>query len=250
MLVTISWIESNYNKYNKLYFGGILPSIKFKISRSKKTWGYASYTYNRIRNVVTPEAITISNYFDSPEDVKLTTLLHEMIHIYDYTINPHHFVANGRKVRYDAHGYWFREEANRIKKLSGLDIQKYVTVEEESVSSLSESAKRAVKSQQETALVCAITGNCGNWIFKTNTWHVDDILNTISSINWTDINGIKKIKFYTFKDEKLAARRSCGKKLRGWKLTNEGLYKKLCAICATETRKYNSNIKKIVKLAA
>ena len=91
MLVTVSWIESNYRKYNKLYFGGILPSIKFKISRSKKTWGYASYTYNRIRNTVNPEAITISNYFDSPEDVKLTTLLHEMIHISVYPSNPRHF---------------------------------------------------------------------------------------------------------------------------------------------------------------
>lgn len=104
MLVTLSWIENNYEKYNKLYFGGVLPNIEFKISRSKKTWGYASYHYDLISNTVTPISITISNYFESPEDVKLTTLLHEMIHIYDFTINPKHFVNNGKRVKYDTHG--------------------------------------------------------------------------------------------------------------------------------------------------
>ena len=59
MLVTISWIKNNYEKYNKLYFGGVLPEIEFKISRSKKTWGYAAYEYNLVSNKVTPLSITI-----------------------------------------------------------------------------------------------------------------------------------------------------------------------------------------------
>ena len=67
MIVTKSWIENNYNKYNNLYFGGVLPNIEFKISRSKRTWGYAAYTYNRFTSKVTPISITIANYFDSPE---------------------------------------------------------------------------------------------------------------------------------------------------------------------------------------
>ena len=50
MIVTKSWIENNYNKYNNLYFGGVLPKIEFKISRSKKTWGQADYIYNRFTN--------------------------------------------------------------------------------------------------------------------------------------------------------------------------------------------------------
>ena len=126
MLVTVAWMKKNYDKYNKLYFKGKLPEIEFKISRSKKTWGYASYRCFGT-GFVKPLDITMSNYYDSPEEVKLTTLLHEMIHIYDYTINPHHYIRNGRKVRYDAHGMWFKSECNRLKKF-GWDIEKYVTV--------------------------------------------------------------------------------------------------------------------------
>ena len=131
MLVTIRWMSENYNKYNNLYFGGKLPVIEFKISRSKKTWGYAEYKFSRSKNTVRATSITMSNYYDAPEDVKLTTLLHEMIHVEDYTLNPHHFVRNGQKCHYDAHGWWFRKEAARLKKY-GWDIQQHVTAGEKS----------------------------------------------------------------------------------------------------------------------
>ena len=52
MIVTKSWIENNYNKYNNLYFGDVLPKIEFKISRSKKTWGYATYEINKLEQIV------------------------------------------------------------------------------------------------------------------------------------------------------------------------------------------------------
>ena len=127
MLVTLSWIEKNYAKFNKLYFNGILPSVKFKISNSRQTWGYASYKINCKNNTIEPISLTMSNYYDSPEEVKISTLLHEMIHIYDYTINPHHFVTNGKRVRgYNAHGLFFEKECNRLKKF-GFDISSIVT---------------------------------------------------------------------------------------------------------------------------
>ena len=251
MIVTKSWIENNYNKYNNLYFGGILPNIEFKISRSKKTWGYAAYNYNLFTNKVIPFSITISNYFDSPEEVKLTTLLHEMIHIYDYTVNPTHFVKNGRKVKYDAHGYWFKNEAARIYKLSGLDIQEYVTKEEKEVSKLSERAAQNVENQKEVALVCVVNGSISSWFFKTNIWQAETALNVIGNISWErEIGKVKSIKFYKFNDPKLAARRSCGKRLKGWKFDNQGLLRKLEEIKATETRKfYNKSVEIVHKLA-
>lgn len=251
MIVTKSWIENNYKKYNNLYFGGILPNIEFKISRSKKTWGYAAYNYNLFTNKVIPFSITISNYFDSPEEVKLTTLLHEMIHIYDYTVNPTHFVKNGRKVKYDAHGYWFKNEAARIYKLSGFDIQKYVTKEEKEVSQLSERAAQNIENQKEVALVCVVNGSISSWFFKTNIWQAETALNVIGNISWErEIGKVKSIKFYKFNDPKLAAHRSCGKRLRGWKFDNNGLLRKLEEIKAIETRKfYNKSVEIVNKLA-
>lgn len=252
MIVTKSWIENNYNKYNNLYFGGILPNIEFKISRSKKTWGYAAYNYNLFTNKVIPFSITISNYFDSPEEVKLTTLLHEMIHIYDYTVNPTHFVNNGRKVKYDAHGCWFKNEAARIYKLSGFDIQKYVTKEEKEVSQLSERAAQNIENQKEVALVCVVNGSISSWFFKTNIWQAETALDAIGNISWErEIGKVKSIKFYKFNDTKLAAHRSCGKRLKGWKFDNNGLLRKLEEIKAIETRKFYSKSVEIVnKLAA
>lgn len=251
MIVTKSWIENNYNKYNNLYFGGILPNIEFKISRSKKTWGYAAYNYNLFTNKVIPFSITISNYFDSPEEVKLTTLLHEMIHIYDYTVNPTHFVNNGQKVKYDAHGYWFKNEAARIYKLSGFDIQKYVTKEEKEVSQLSERAAQNIENQKEVALVCVVNGSISSWFFKTNIWQAETALDVIGNISWErEIGKVKSIKFYKFNDPKLAAHRSCGKRLKGWKFDNNGLLRKLEEIKAIETRKfYNKSVEIVNKLA-
>ena len=252
MIVTKSWIENNYNKYNNLYFGGVLPKIEFKISRSKKTWGQADYIYNRFTNKLTPISISISNYFNSPEEVKLTTLLHEMIHIYDYTVNPTHFVKNGKKVKYDAHGYWFKNEAARIYKLSGLDIQKYVTKEEKEVSQLSERAAQNIENQKEVALVCVVNGSISSWFFKTNVWQAETALGTIGNISWErEIGKVKSIKFYKFDDPKLAAHRSCGKRLKGSKFNTEGILRKLEEIKATEIRKfYNKSVEIVHKLAA
>ena len=98
MLVTKNWIEKNYNKFNKLYWDGKLPVIEFKINRSRNTWGFASFRYDFMNDTIIPLAITMSNYYDSPENVKIQTLLHEMIHIADYTFQPEHFIHNGRKV--------------------------------------------------------------------------------------------------------------------------------------------------------
>lgn len=234
MLVNISWMKKNYEKYNNLYFNGVLPEITFKVSRSRKTWGYASYRWYRTGSVI-PVSITMSNYYDSPELVKLTTLLHEMIHIYDYTINPHHFIRNGRKVRYDAHGWWFKDECTRLKKF-GWDIEKYVTAEEQAVSSLTERSARLEKSKQANALLCVIVGTNGyNWMVKTNESHVNTVINSINRSRWNiTLGSIKDINFYRFDNPELATMRSAGKSLRGWKYSNERLLKRLEELKATK----------------
>lgn len=249
MLVTISWMKKNYDKYNTLYFNGKLPEIDFKISRSKKTWGYASYRWFRT-GIVKPLDITMSNYYDSPEEVKLTTLLHEMIHIYDYTINPHHYVRNGRKVRYDAHGWWFKSECDRLKKF-GWDIEKYVTEEEKAVSSLTAHSAALEKAKQDNALLCVIVGTNGfNWMVKTNDSHATEVLKTISRCRWNmTLGSVKDINFYRFDNPELASRRSAGKSIRGWKYSHSGLIKRLEFLKATEVRVKNTRYY-VEKLAA
>ena len=239
MLVTKNWIEKNYNKFNKLYWDGKLPVIEFKISRSEHTWGYASYKYDYPNNTVHPIRLTMSNYYDSPENVKLNTLLHEMIHIADYTLHPEHFIRNGRPVsghHYDAHGYWFLAEAKRIEKF-GWTVSKHVTNEEQKISKLSEQSKKCLERKKDVALICVIRGTSGmNFYFKTDIYKVKDVKATIKRYNFYYIGEVRKIEFYTFDDDKLAAKRSCGKNLRGWFLNNEKMLRKLESLKATTVK--------------
>lgn len=222
MLVTLDWIHYHYYKFNKEYFGDLLPSIDFKISRSKKTWGYAMYRFDFPNDTIIPDSITISNYFDSPEEVKLNTLLHEMIHIADYTFNPHHFIRNHKKVHgrsYDAHGWWFKQECERLKEY-GWEIQKYVSEEEKSVSSLSKNSIRCLNNKKAACLICVIKSENKAFAMKTDIYKIKELNKAIKRIpNWQwrgFLNGeIVSISFYKTFNEKIASKRSCCTKLTG-----------------------------------
>ena len=225
MLVTVDWIGRNYKKFNKMYFNNKLPDISFKVSRSKDTWGYASFKYvyeGRILKTIKPTCITISNYYDSPEEVKLTTLLHEMIHIEDYTFFPEHYVKYGRRRSghsYDAHGYWFKNECKRLKEF-GWEIEKYVTEEEKSISTLSENAKNNLERKKNEALACIVSSDKMIYIIKTDINKISIIKRTINKtgrLNWERFlcGEIKSIKFYRTSNDKFAEKRSCATKLSG-----------------------------------
>ena len=215
MLVTISWIEKNYNKFNNLYFGGTLPKIQFKTSRSRNTWGFASYKYDFVNNTIIPLSITLSNYYDSPEDVKISTLLHEMIHIEDYMWHPEHFICNGKKVRknyYDAHGIWFVREASRITIESGYNIATHVTKSEIVRSCLSVKSQRLMNNKITNARIVAASNGISVWYFKTDTSKVHKVINLIKY----HIPEYNYVSVYSFDNENLANRRSCNNKLSGW----------------------------------
>ena len=67
MLVTISWIKEHYDKFNKLYFGDTLPMVKFKINRTKNSFGFAGFQYDFLNDTIIPDILIMSNYYDSPE---------------------------------------------------------------------------------------------------------------------------------------------------------------------------------------
>ena len=239
MLVTVNWIENHYNKFNQLYFRGTLPTIKFKTNRTKHSWGYASFIYDYKNNTIIPDEIILSNYYDSPEVVKIQTLLHEMIHIADYTFYPEHYFKNGKKVTkrmYDPHGYWFNQEAKRISKESGYDVHNHVTSEESKASSLSKSTKKSIERRVNKALVCAVFGATGIWWFKTDIDKVDYLKKHLKkAYNWAlTIGEFKEIKFYTFENKALASKRSCCTRVRGTKTNKLGFMNAMKRIKATE----------------
>lgn len=244
MIVTIEWIRTKYNKFNKLYFNNELPNIEFKISRSKHQWGYAGYMIKIKTGEVIPEYIAISNYYDSPEHVKETTLLHEMIHIKDYAQHPEHFYVGHRKNRYyDAHGIWFRNEAAKFIKF-GYDIYKNVTDEEVLVSTLSESTKQNIERKKHTTRIVAFFGKNGKiWYCKTSQDNVTNIILKVKKqYSWwfnDELNGIETIKSFSTEAEKYVERRNCNTKLRGWMKTASA-FEQECELCSFKfVRMYN-----------
>jgi hypothetical protein len=220
MIVTKSWIEKNYNKFNDMLWEGKLPAIKFKTTHAKNNWGSARFLYDYKNDTIIPEQIIISNYYDSPEYVKIQTLLHEMIHIADYTFNPNHFIRNRKPVKvseYDPHGNWFMDEAWRISKESGYDVWRCVTKREQLVSKVSKKTKEHTNRRMEDALICAVTGdNDIVFYFKTDVHKVKYLEKEMKNIVWARFDSVKKVQYYTFSSPKIAQRRSCAKDLRGW----------------------------------
>lgn len=152
MIADRQWVYRKYMEFSQKYFGGKMPDIEVKIGRSLNTWGLAHCRAEVVgdRVVMKDFTITISNAYDSPEKIKETTLLHEMIHIYDFYNYPEHFdkIVNGRRVRvrgYDAHGSTlFLPMAEMINR-DGYYITKYVNEEEKSQSQYSDATRKRLE---------------------------------------------------------------------------------------------------------
>ena len=215
MLVSIDWMREKYDEYNKMLFDGQLPSIQFKIGRAERNWGYASYRFNLIRGTVTPTFITVSNRYDSPEEVKINTLIHEMIHIYDYTTHPEHFLekANNRyggypyrkRRKYDAHGAWFQSQCERINKF-GFNISTSVQTWEEEASKLSDRAQKTLnKKMQKGAIIGFMKEKNGRepWFkIKTDEKGMNEYISTIENYKKHYSNYFYYIEWYITHDEK------------------------------------------------
>lgn len=114
MKISKKWIIRNYIEFNKKYFDNSLPFVRFFINNSKTMYGYAYFLYDENNNIK-PYSITMSNYFDESEYENKNTLLHEMIHIYEYITFPKRFAWPKAKT-YNAHGMFFEMKAALINK--------------------------------------------------------------------------------------------------------------------------------------
>ncbi len=139
MLVDLKWLQDNYAKYSRDFFEGKMPPVTFKISKTMGQRGDASCNINYTEDNIefTDYVIRVSNAFDVDEKHKLNTLLHEMIHIYDYYNHPEHYIIRTaigwkKNSKYDAHGSeLFLPMAAMINRY-GFNITQYVTQQEES----------------------------------------------------------------------------------------------------------------------
>ena len=226
MLVTTEWMAEKYAYYNSKYWNGQLPGISFSISNSRKTWGFATYKYifNDSRTeikTIKPLSITLSNYYDSPEKVKETTLLHEMIHIADYFFHPEHFInlrRTGKNKKYDAHGpVFFMKEANRLAS-DGWEIQKYVTMEERGASTLSDENKEKLEKRASIGYIACIADGknstkSGKWVMridKSKMEYFDNLFNTYDR-TWIK-STFENAKWYECYCIEFADKRKCSTK--------------------------------------
>ena len=150
MTVSEEWMRAAYDKFNKLYWNGELPTnIYFKLNgRLKRTFASANYKYTDwekqrdgtfIRHLKEIEGIEFSTNNKGETWVFENTMIHEMIHIADYFYHPEHFGViwkDGKTTSlfdgkpYDAHGpIFFLKEAQRLSQY-GWNIQKMVSPEE------------------------------------------------------------------------------------------------------------------------
>lgn len=103
MQIDIIWLRENFQKLNKLYFDGVLPTPRFRIGRSRTRLGSLSYKKPEVASFT----LSMSNYYDQTECQFLCVLLHEMIHL--------SIAASGLKDT-SSHGVIFRGMMARLNR--------------------------------------------------------------------------------------------------------------------------------------
>lgn len=183
MFVDEKWMERKYLEFNERFFGGGCPRrIRFKVNNLADTWGRAGCRFIISNGEVVPTdfVIYMSNSYDSPEFVKENTMIHEMIHIYDYSHYPERYYQYNRykgklvKARgYNAHGPWFEMMAQKINDISDYDIQRFIAEEERSVSVMSDKLKQKIDNKNAKGFVLGYAEfpsiRCPHLWFKTTT---------------------------------------------------------------------------------
>lgn len=113
MELTVHYLNTAFNKYNNLFFNGVLPKIEIKISRTRNSFGRFWHRTDRKTGIETPLHIDISKYYKRSQHDIDTTLIHEMIHYYICFMG---MKDNGK------HGMIFKGMAREISEKSEFKI--------------------------------------------------------------------------------------------------------------------------------
>jgi len=127
---TVDFMKAVYNKMNKELFFNFLPNeseIKFMVRNLKnRDIGSAPYSKSVERHEITPLAIVFNNTYRLTLHGWMEAMLHEMIHVSDYLLNPDRFYDD----EYEPHGDWFMKQGRRFKK-HGFNVTKYCDLDVE-----------------------------------------------------------------------------------------------------------------------
>lgn len=107
MTITKTYLENKFNKYNNEYFGGKLIMPTFRIINTYRRLGQYRGRTN---------TISISTYFDRDEKGFDQTLIHEMIHEWQW-----------QTYRHVDHGNTFKAKAREINRY-GWDISRLTNI--------------------------------------------------------------------------------------------------------------------------
>lgn len=127
--LTETYIKRRYAAFNNKYFGGELPTIPVRLSKSKNAAGCYHYVWRGRGNAPTivSEELCVSIFMMRDENTFCNTLLHEMIHVYQVHILKLNLEYMKRWAF--AHGSTFTNKAEEISKF-GWNINVKVTKEE------------------------------------------------------------------------------------------------------------------------
>lgn len=116
MIATHEYVKEKFGEFNRLFFGGKLPTLPICMSNARTFLG--ACTYKRKKNwlgktVLYDFKLKISKRLDLPENDIEDIIIHEMIHYY---------IAINKMKDSSAHGPLFRQMMNDINTKYGRHI--------------------------------------------------------------------------------------------------------------------------------
>lgn len=162
MEVTIDFIKSSFDKFNKEYFNGALVTPVFEVSHCRRALGdfRRRYKYYRIR---------VSDYYIRSQREIEQTILHEMIHLYQSQFN----------CRDKSHGIDFKEKASDINCKGGWCISRLASTKGCQVNPKYAEVSRNKSKESYIMVYKSVTGKY--FLFRMALRCVNQWVNTIES---------------------------------------------------------------------
>lgn len=130
LVPNVDFLKIAYNLINKRLLKNILPSsneIKLLVkSHPERNYvGCAAYRVIPNENKLFVRGIMLNSSRMLTLHGWLEVILHEMIHVVDFTTVPEHFLA-AQEQKYDSHGEWFLSYGKQFLK-DGFNVKQYCT---------------------------------------------------------------------------------------------------------------------------
>jgi len=118
--ITKQTVKRIYDNFNQKYFNNALPrDIKIKISKSKSFLGKAEALYNKTTGEIKIKGLKISTFYDLEEVDLMGIIMHEMVHLEQYTLGNVYDIGKGGR---GGHGIRFKARVNELQKIVDFQI--------------------------------------------------------------------------------------------------------------------------------